>query len=173
VYDSLLKRQRRELHRRAANYFANQGDPVLRAQQLDRAEDGEAARVYLAATQAQAAAYHYEVALRLVERGVALARDPADRSALMCLHGDLLHDLGAMPEARRVYEQALSLAVSDAERCRAWIGLAAVKRMTDDLDGAFAITGSETSLLGCCCSPVNRAFVDLQGLIRWQTFPNP
>jgi tetratricopeptide (TPR) repeat protein len=67
-----------------------------------------------------------------------LAQDPADRFALTYLHGDLLHDLGVMPEAGRAYERALTVAVSDLERCRAWIGLAAVKRMTDDLEGAFA-----------------------------------
>jgi tetratricopeptide (TPR) repeat protein len=138
VYDSLLRSRRRKLHRRAADWFANQGDPVLRAQHLDRAEDAEAARAYLAAARAQAAAYHYEVALHLVERGVALARDQVDRFALTCFGGDILHDLGAMADARRAYELALSLPVSDAERDRAWIGLAAVKRMTDDLEGALA-----------------------------------
>jgi tetratricopeptide (TPR) repeat protein len=43
-----------------------------------------------------------------------------------------------MPEALAAYEQALSVAADDAERCRAWLGLAAVKRVTDDLEGAFA-----------------------------------
>ena len=43
-----------------------------------------------------------------------------------------------MPEALVAYERALDVAADDAERCRAWIGLAAVKRVTDDLDGAFA-----------------------------------
>ena len=38
VYDTLLKSRRRELHRRAADWFA-QRDPVLQAEHLDRAED--------------------------------------------------------------------------------------------------------------------------------------
>ena len=38
VYDSLLKARRRELHRRAADWFAGR-DLVLRAEHLDRAED--------------------------------------------------------------------------------------------------------------------------------------
>ena len=67
-----------------------------------------------------------------------LAAAPADRFALALFEGDILHDLGAMPEALVAYERALDVAADDAERCRAWIGLAAVKRVTDDLDGAFA-----------------------------------
>ena len=43
-----------------------------------------------------------------------------------------------MPEARAAYEEALAAAEGEAERCRALIGLAAVKRVTDDLDGALA-----------------------------------
>ena len=38
-------------------------------------------------------------AQRLVERGLALAVEPADRFALTCLQGDILHDLGAMSAA--------------------------------------------------------------------------
>ena len=137
VYDGLLKSRRRELHRRAAAWFAER-DPVLHAEHLDRAEDPAAARAYLAAARAQAAGYRYEAALRLVRRGLELATEPADRSALALLEGDILHDLGAMPEALVAYGRALEVAADDAERCRAWIGLAAVKRVTDDLEGAFA-----------------------------------
>ena len=82
--------------------------------------------------------YRYEVALRLVRRGLELAAEAANRFALALFEGDILHDLGVMPEALVAYERALGVAADDAERCRAWIGLAAVKRVTDDLDGAFA-----------------------------------
>jgi tetratricopeptide (TPR) repeat protein len=57
---------------------------------------------------------------------------------LKCLQGDTLHDLGAMSAAASAYEEAMDAASSDTERCRVWLGLAAVKRITDDLDGAFA-----------------------------------
>lgn len=43
-----------------------------------------------------------------------------------------------MPEAGRAYQAALDVAADDRERCTAWIGLAAVKRVTDDLAGAMA-----------------------------------
>src|SRR5262249_51462602 len=125
------------LHRRAAEWYADR-DPVLRAEHLDRAEDPEAARAYLAAARSQAAEYRQEAALQLVERGLALAADRTDRFALMCLQGGILHDLGAMPEAGRAYRAALDTAVDDKERCTGWLGLAGVKRVTDDLPGAMA-----------------------------------
>ena len=137
IYDTLLRSRRRELHRRAAEWYADQ-DPVLCAEHLDRAEDPAAARAYLVAARSQAAEYRQEAALQLVERGLALARDRTDRFALTCLQGEILHDLGAMPEAGRAYRAALDAAVDEQERCAAWIGLAAVKRVTDDLPGALA-----------------------------------
>jgi class 3 adenylate cyclase/tetratricopeptide (TPR) repeat protein len=137
VYDTLLKSRRRELHRRAADWFADR-DPVLHAEHLDRAEHADAPRAYLAAARSQAADYRYESARRLVERGRVLAVERADRFALGCFQGDILHDLGDMAAADRAYAAALAAAENGAERSRAWIGLAAVKRVTDDLDGAFA-----------------------------------
>jgi class 3 adenylate cyclase/tetratricopeptide (TPR) repeat protein len=137
VYDSLLKTRRRELHLRAAAWFAGR-DLVLRAEHLDRAADAEAPRAFLEAARGQAESYHNERARALAERGLGLATEPADRFALTCLLGDTLHDLGAMTEARAAYEAALEAAADDRERTSAWLGLAAVKRVTEDLDGAFA-----------------------------------
>jgi tetratricopeptide (TPR) repeat protein len=136
VYDMLLKRRRRELHRRAADWFADR-DLVLHAEHLDRAEDADAPHAYLAAARSQAGEYHYERARSLVEQGLTLAVERADRFALECFDGDVLHDLGDMAAAGDAYGAALVAAESAAERCRARIGLAAVKRITDDLDGAF------------------------------------
>ena len=137
VYDALLKRRRRALHRRAAEWFAKR-DPVLYAEHLDRADDPEAPRAYLGAARSQAAEYRHEAALQLVERGRVLAVERADRSALACLHGDLLYDSGAISAAESAYRSSLDAAESHADQCRGWIGLAAVKRVTEDLEGAFA-----------------------------------
>jgi tetratricopeptide (TPR) repeat protein len=137
IYDTLLRSRRRELHRRAAEWYADR-DPVLHAEHLDRAEDPEAARAYLAAAHAMVAEYRQEEALQLVERGLAVTSDRTNRFALICLQGEILHDLGAMPEAGRAYRAALDAAVDDRERCTAWLGLAAAKRVTDDLSGALA-----------------------------------
>ena len=138
IYDTLLRSRRPELHRRAAEWYADR-DPVLRAEHLDRAEDPGAARAYLAAARSQATEYRQEAALQLVERGLALASNRIDRFALMCLRGEILHDLGSMQEAGGAYKAALDAAADDRERCTAWIGLAAVKRITDDLAGAVAV----------------------------------
>ncbi len=137
VYDSLLSARRRELHRRSAAWFESR-DPTLHAEHLDRAEDEAAARAYLAAARAQAASYHYERARSLVARGLELATAPEDIFALTHLQGNILHDLGAMGEAFQAYQRALEVAPGAIERCRAHIGLAAVKRVTDEIDAAFA-----------------------------------
>lgn len=137
VYSSLLKARARELHQRAAGWFAEH-DPVLRAQHLDRAEDTEAARAYREAAETQAAAYHFDHARQLVTRGLELAQERSEQFALTCLEGELLHDLGAAADSVEVYRKALDLAAGDAERCRAWIGMAAGMRVIDVFDEALA-----------------------------------
>ena len=137
VYESLLKQRRRDLHRRAADWFADR-DPILHAEHLDRAEAPEAAMAYLAAAKAQLGDYRAESARALLERGLAAARTAEDLFALSCLHGDTLLDLGATPEALQSFTRALELAPDDAGRCQAWLGLAACRRMTDDFGGAQA-----------------------------------
>ena len=136
-----MRSRRRELHRRGAEWY-HERDPVLHAEHLERAEDPAAAGAYLAAARSQAAEYRQEVALRLVERGLALAAERSDHFALTCYRGQVLHDLGAMAEAWGAYEAALAAAGDDAERCQAWIGLAAVKRVTDDIDGRVRRPGA-------------------------------
>jgi class 3 adenylate cyclase/tetratricopeptide (TPR) repeat protein len=137
VYDSLLRSRRRELHRRAADWFAGR-DVVLRAEHLDRAGAPEAAGAYLGAARAQLGDYRSETARALLERGLRVAREPRDRFALLCLHGQTLHDLGAIPDALQSFAEALDVAPDDAGRCEAWLGIAGCKRMTDDLAGAEA-----------------------------------
>jgi tetratricopeptide (TPR) repeat protein len=136
IYDGLLKSRRRELHRRAAQWYGER-DAVLRAEHLDRAQDREAALAYCDAARSQASLYRHESALRLVERGLALADAHSDRVALECLRGTILHDVNDMTTALAAFETALELAATDDERCRAWIGRATVKRVIDDLDGAW------------------------------------
>ncbi|XIA65023.1 adenylate/guanylate cyclase domain-containing protein [Bradyrhizobium sp. TZ2] len=138
VYDTLLRSRRRELHRRAADWFRSR-DLTLCAQHLDRGDDDGAPRTYLEAARAQAAEYRTERALRLVERGIALARKRADVSALSLLRGEILHDFGSISESIAAFQQALAVADADIERCRAWLGLAAGLRVTDRFDEAFAM----------------------------------
>jgi class 3 adenylate cyclase/tetratricopeptide (TPR) repeat protein len=136
VYSSLLKSRRRDLHKQAAGWFTER-DPVLSAQHLDRAEDPSAAKAYLEAAQAQQAAYRFDAAMNLAQRGLALATDGADSHALTCLLGELHYELGALGPSIEAFERALDLARDDVMRCHAWIGLASGLRVSDDLDRAF------------------------------------
>ena len=137
VYTSLLHARKRELHRQAAEWFAA-GDPV-RAEHLDRAEDPGAPRAYLEAALGQAAAYRPGRAMELVERGLALGTDRRDICALTCLRGKTLHDLGSIAQSIEAYRHALNFASDDAERCEAWLGIAAGMRVQDQFDEAFAV----------------------------------
>ncbi len=136
VYASLLKARRRELHQAAARWFAAR-EPVLRAEHLERAEDPGAAMAFLLAAEREAVAYHYERALELIARGLALATDDGERSRLMCMRGDLLHDSGESQASLDAYLEARSLAADDPQHCKAEIGYAAVMRILDRYDEAF------------------------------------
>ncbi len=150
VYGSLLKRQRRDLHGRAAEWFAD-SDLVLQAQHLDRADDPRAPGAYLEAATAQSRQYRTQHALRLVERGLELAQSNADRFELDCLNGELLQHLGSVAESMTCYRRALEIAEEDGQRCRARLGLAAGMRVMDQLDEALKtleLAESEASAKG-------------------------
>jgi class 3 adenylate cyclase/tetratricopeptide (TPR) repeat protein len=136
VYSSLLQAQRRTLHRRAADWFAEQ-DPALRAEHLDRGEDPEAPDAYREAALAQIQIYHNERAMELVERGLAIARSGADKVELTCLKGLIQHDLGAIAESMETYREALALAPDAGGRAHALYGLASGMRVTDQFDQAL------------------------------------
>lgn len=137
VYTSLLKRRRQALHHRAAQWFADR-DPQLKAEHLDRAEDSGAASAYLEAAEALADNYRYDRAMLLIERGLELATSPSEMFALTCLKGQMMHDLGLINDSIEAYERALDIAEDDRGRCRAWLGLAAGRRVSDRFDEALA-----------------------------------
>jgi class 3 adenylate cyclase/tetratricopeptide (TPR) repeat protein len=138
VYDSLLKVRRRELHRRAAAWFAER-DLALCADHLDRAGDPDAPRAYLEAARQQSAGYRMERALALAERGLALAKAPETVHALQCIQGDLLRERGEIERSIAAFESALEVAEDDTQRCLALIGLAAGMRIIDRIDDALNI----------------------------------
>ena len=125
------------MHLKAAEWFAER-DPVLHAEHLDRAESGDAASAYGAAAEAQVAAYHYERALQLVERGLAIARSRSERFELLCHQGDILLSLDDKQASLASYEDALGLSESDLQRCRARIGQAAAIRDSGRSEEIFA-----------------------------------
>lgn len=69
VYGSLIKSQRRALHRKGTQWFAD-SDLVLHAEHLAQAGDESAPQAFLEAAHEQAGQYRLEKALALVERGL-------------------------------------------------------------------------------------------------------
>ena len=136
VYSSLLHSKKRELHRKAADWFGTQ-EPILRAEHLDRAGDPEAAQAYLTAATDQAGRSRFDVALQLTERGAQLATSASLRCALSLLRGDVLRELGRSQDSISAFREAVQVAEDEAQRCRAWMGVAAGNRVTGDFAAAM------------------------------------
>jgi tetratricopeptide (TPR) repeat protein len=141
----LLRSRRRQLHLRAAEWFAEH-DLMLCAQHLDRAEDARAPAAYLDAASAQRAVFRSDAALRLVERGLEIAKDEGDRHALKCLKGELLRDLGDIASSVSVYREALAASTGDVALCRAQVGLAEGLRVSEGFDEALGLLNQAQSL---------------------------
>jgi DNA-binding SARP family transcriptional activator/tetratricopeptide (TPR) repeat protein len=137
AYASLPRARRRELHAKAALWFGGR-DAVLRAEQLEGAEDPAAAEAWLVAARAEAAAHRHERACDLARRALARAEDDSARFALACCEAEALHQLGHNADAHAAWQRALAAASDDAGRCQALIGMASALRLRDDLDGAAA-----------------------------------
>jgi class 3 adenylate cyclase/tetratricopeptide (TPR) repeat protein len=137
AYASVLHSGRRALHLRAADWYATR-DAALYAEHLDRADDPRAADAYLRAAQAEVAALRIDSALRLLHRASELDAPPSASHALAALEGDLRLDIGDALGGIRAFERALPLADNDAQRCAAWIGIAAGHRVTSTVEPAFA-----------------------------------
>jgi len=133
VYSSLLKSRKRDLHRRAADWFGER-ELGLRAEHLDRADDPGAAAAYLDAASEQARRYRYDTALQLAERGAQLATG-AERCGLALLRGEVLREIGRSKDSLAAFQSALTLAQDDAQHCHAWMGIAGGHRIT----GEFAL----------------------------------
>ncbi len=136
VYSSLLNSRKRELHQKAADWFTDR-DTTLRAQHLDRADSPVAADAYADAALSHAQLYHFEKALELIARAKEIAEAPDTRYRIFMLEGECLRENGRPADSIEVYRHALAATDDDVARCRAWIGLAAGMRVTDDYNEAF------------------------------------
>jgi class 3 adenylate cyclase/tetratricopeptide (TPR) repeat protein len=134
---SLLKATRRELHEKAADWYEDR-EAALFAEHLDRAGDTRAPRAYLDAARAEAAEYRFDRALALVDCGLELVVENADRFALICQRGDFLRELGAVEESIAAFRQAAELAEDDTGKSEALVGLASGMRLIDQFDEALA-----------------------------------
>lgn len=135
VYASLTRDTRRDLHRRAAAFYADH-DAVLHAEHLDKAEDPEAAHAYLCAAESEATAFRQESAVMMAMRGLQLATQEDDIAKLGLAVGRLRLTTGETRLAREAFERIVLAATDDADRCRGLIGLAAADRILTDLDQA-------------------------------------
>jgi class 3 adenylate cyclase/tetratricopeptide (TPR) repeat protein len=137
AYASLLNARKRELHERAAAWYAGR-DAGLHAQHLDCAGDPGAAQAYITAAREQAAMLRVEAALALAERAVALAGTPDVRHDAMMLRAEQLRDAGRTADSVEAFEAAVVAAPDDGARCRALIGVAAGHRLMGAPDAALA-----------------------------------
>jgi len=142
IYAATLKSRRRRLHRDAAGWFGS-AEPVLQAEHLDRADDPAAAAACLHAAEQETERQRFESALRLARRGEELAeraeRPEGDalRSRSRLLQGEVLRDLGRSTESIAAFRSVLDVATDDEARCRAWMGIAAIHRVTGGFDAAM------------------------------------
>lgn len=130
IYGSLLKKQKTELHEKAAAAFANK-DLILYAEHLGHAGDENAPAAFAAAAREQLQQFRSERALALVNRGLDIAPNSADFE-LRILQGGILRSLGLTSESIKAYRLASESASTDIERCRAWVGVAEGLRIADD-----------------------------------------
>jgi class 3 adenylate cyclase/tetratricopeptide (TPR) repeat protein len=138
AYSSLLRSRRRDLHLLAAKWFADQ-DPTLHAQHLDRAEDDRAPQAYLSAATVLRGAYRADAAVRLVDRGLEIARVDTDRHVLICLKGELQRDLGDIASSVATYRLAIVASRDDVALCQAQLGLADGLRVSEGLAEALIL----------------------------------
>lgn len=131
IYASLLDSHKQELHKRAADWFRERDRP-LAAEHLDRAHSADAPAAYLDAAIEQKAHYHFDQAQRLIDKALEIADQKDQTFALQSLRGDVLADLGDITQAEEAYRTALESAVSDDQRCRAWIGIAQCHDINDE-----------------------------------------
>jgi DNA-binding SARP family transcriptional activator len=156
IYESTLRSKRRELHDRAATWFAHK-DSALHAEHLAAAEDERAAAAYVAAARDQQAALRFERALGLATKANAIAREPLMLHAISCLLGALLLELGRSHDALTAYREALDFALDSEGHGHAWYGIAAALRIMDRHEEALDALERAEAALGDAADPQTRA----------------
>ncbi len=148
VYESLLKSRRRELHARAAAWYAGR-DAGLRAGHLAEAGDPGAARACIEAAIAEADSQRLDRALEFAERACQLAREPVDFCLARCLLGELQTRTGHTHDAIATLREVIDLRPDALLEARARLALANALRIIDRYDEALAaLERAETVLAG-------------------------
>ena len=136
AYASLLKTRRRELHLRAATWYATR-DPGLHAEHLALADSPLAAAAFDQAARAELERYRYAEAQALAERGLRCATNAAERHALAMLLGETLREQGRNTEALTAFTRARDDADDAADAARASYEMATVHRLLAQVDAAW------------------------------------
>ena len=148
VYGSLLKSRRRELHARAAAWYAGR-DAGLRAGHLAEAADPGAARAFIEAAVMEADSLRLDRALEFAERACALAREPIDLCLARCLLGELQTRTGHTHDAISTLREVIDLRPDALLEARARLALANALRILDRYDEAIsALERAESVLAG-------------------------
>ncbi|MFL6549000.1 MAG: BTAD domain-containing putative transcriptional regulator, partial [Povalibacter sp.] len=147
IYESILRSRRRDLHRRAAAWFA-QRDLALHADHLAAAEDESAALAYIQAARAEQEELRFERALALANKGAGIARDPAHLHQLNCLLGELYLVLGRTHDALTAYREAVDFAADPHAQVEAWMGIASSLRVMDRHPEALEAVEQAKKVLG-------------------------
>jgi class 3 adenylate cyclase len=137
TYRTLLKSRRAELHQAAAAWY-REGDPVLYARHLDKAQAPDAASAYYDAAATLVAAHRPAEALDLATRGGEIATDRGHRWTAQQQRADILLQLERGQEATEAYRAALASAEGEAETVAGQIGVAAAARLSGDVAGGVA-----------------------------------
>ncbi len=144
AYASLVKQQRSEWHKLAANWYAER-DLVLHAEHLDQAGADSAPAAYLHAAREQFAQFRPEKALQLVRSGLAKEPNP-EIFGLKCLEGELLRILGHAPESIAAYRLAGEVAADGIQRCRALVGVAEGLHITEEHEELIKVLAESEAL---------------------------
>jgi len=136
AYASLLKTRRRELHQRAAAWYAAR-EPGLHAEHLALADSPLAAAAFGAAARGELGRYRYAEAQALAERGQGCAITAAEHHALALLQGETLREQGRNAEALDAFTRARDAAEGEHEAARASYEMATVHRLLSQGDAAW------------------------------------
>jgi DNA-binding SARP family transcriptional activator/tetratricopeptide (TPR) repeat protein len=145
VYASMLRSRKLQLHQRCARWFAGR-DIERQAEHLALASDPSAAETFLQAAREFRDRDNTIGALRLAERGLAVALGAKIGKSLSTERARLLLEVGRTQEAELAYRELLEHAADDKSRHRALIGVASALRVLDRHREALASIGEAEEL---------------------------
>ncbi len=146
VYGSLLKSRRRELHARAAGWYAAR-DAGLRAGHLTEAGDPAAARACIEAAAIEADSLRLDRAVEFAQKACMLAREPVDLCRARCLLGELQTRTGHTHDAIATLREVIDLRPDALMEARAHLALANALRIVDRYDEALEALGRAEAVL--------------------------